>query len=145
MGLPRQTLVLLEAARRFVEELPSDAVLLLAEKNLDWDAVLEHLGRCRLLVAAQDGILTQKLKEHPGLTVLDIDPGPTPTQERMSLALLEAVADEKLRTGAHVVAVYNGIDTLDDAPEQIDSLSIIHLGEHLERLTAQDLRRLDTQ
>jgi DNA integrity scanning protein DisA with diadenylate cyclase activity len=112
---------------------------------LDWDAVLERLAGCRLLVAAQDGPLTQQLKLHPGLSVLDIDPGPTPTQERMSLALLEAVASEKLRPGAHVVALYNGIEAEPDRVEQIDSLSIIHLGEHLERLSAQDLRRLDTQ
>jgi DNA integrity scanning protein DisA with diadenylate cyclase activity len=143
--LPRQTVVLLETARQLAAELPADAILLLTETNLDWDAVLAKLGGCRLLVAAQDGTLTTKLKEHPGLTVLDIDPGPTPTQERMSLALLEAVASEKLQTGAHVVALYNGIETEIDRPEQIDSLSIIHLGEHLERLSAQDLRKLDTQ
>jgi diadenylate cyclase len=143
--LPRQTVVLLETARQLAAELPADAILLLTETNLDWDAVLAKLGGCRLLVAAQDGTLTTKLKQHPGLTVLDIDAGPTPTQERMSLALLEAVASEKLQTGAHVVALYNGIETEIDRPEQIDSLSIIHLGEHLERLSAQDLRKLDTQ
>jgi diadenylate cyclase len=143
--LPRQTVVLLETARQLAAELPADAILLLTETSLDWDAVLAKLGGCRLLVAAQDGTLTTKLKQHPGLTVLDIDAGPTPTQERMSLALLEAVASEKLQTGAHVVALYNGIETEIDRPEQIDSLSIIHLGEHLERLSAQDLRKLDTQ
>jgi diadenylate cyclase len=145
MGLPRQTVVLLESARQLVQALPADAVLMLTETDLDWDAVLENLAGCRLLVAAQDGILAQKLKEHPGLTVLEIDPGPTPTQERMSLALLEGVAREKLQTGAHVVALYNGIEAEEDKPEQIDSLSVIHLGEHLERLSAQDLRKLDTQ
>src|SRR5437660_332160 len=145
MGLPVQTISLLHAARGLVETMPADAVLLLTETALDWHAVLEHLGGCRLLVAAQDGVLTQQLKEHPGLTVVDIDPGPTPTQERMSLALLEAVRTEQIRSGADVVALYNGIDVGDDKPEQIDSLSIIHLGEHLERLSAQDLRRLDTQ
>jgi DNA integrity scanning protein DisA with diadenylate cyclase activity len=144
MALPRQTVALLETARRLVRELPADAVLLLTETDLDWDAVLEHLPGSRLLVAAQDGALTTRLKEQSGLTVLDIDPGPTPTQERMSLALLEAVAREKLQTGAHVVVLYNGIETAPDEPEQIDSLSVIHLGEHLERLTAQDLRKLDT-
>ena len=118
--------------------------MLLTETNLDWDEVLQYLGDCKLLVAAQDGILTQRLKENPGLTVLDIDPGPTPTQERMSLALLEAVAAEKLQTGADVVALYNGIEAGEDQPEPIDSLSVIHLGEHLERLSAQDLRKLDT-
>jgi DNA integrity scanning protein DisA with diadenylate cyclase activity len=145
MALPRQTVVLLDTARQLVGELPADAVLLLTETDLDWDAVLEQLGGCRLLVAAQDGVLSQKLRQHPGLVVLDIDPGPTPTQERMSLALLEAVAREKLRTGAHVVALYNGIEADEERAEHIDSLSIIHLGEHLERLSAQDLRKLDTQ
>jgi len=145
MGLPRQTVGLLEAARQLVQDMPADAVLLLTETNLDWDSVLKHLNGCRLLVAAQDSQLNQKLREYPGLVVLDIDPGPTPTQERMSLALLEAVAREQLRPGAHVVALYNGIEAEEGAPEQIDSLSVIHLGEHLERLSAQDLRTLDTQ
>jgi DNA integrity scanning protein DisA with diadenylate cyclase activity len=145
MGLPKQTIGLLTAARQLVLELPADAVLLLTETDLDWDAVLEHLDGCRLLVAAQDGVLSQKLRQYSNLLVLDIDPGPTPTQERMSLALLEGVARELLRPGAHVVALYNGIEAEEGQPEQIDSLSVIHLGEHLERLSAQDLRRLDTQ
>src|SRR5216684_125728 len=145
MALPKQTVTLLKAARQLVEELPADAVLLLTETSLDWDAVLEYLEGCRLLVAAQDGVLTQKLKEQHGLTVLDIDPGPAPTQERMSLALLSAVANEQLHTGADVIALYNGIEAEEGKPEHIDSLSIIHLGEHLERLSAQELRKLDTQ
>ena len=145
MGLRRQTVTLLQAARQLVEGLPADAVLMLTETNLDWNAVREHLGDARLLVAAQNGLLTQELREQPGLTVLDVDAGPTPIQERMSLALLEAVASDQLQTGAHVVALYNGIEAEAGSPEHIDSLSVIHLGEHLERLSAQDLRRLDTQ
>jgi DNA integrity scanning protein DisA with diadenylate cyclase activity len=145
MGLPKQTVGLLQAARQLVNQLAADAVLLLTETDLDWDPVLEHLDGCRLLVAAQDPVLTQKLRQYPGLLVLDIDAGPTPTQERMSLALLDAVARELLRTGAHVVCLYNGIEAEQGQPEQIDSLSVIHLGEHLERLSAQDLRKLDTQ
>jgi DNA integrity scanning protein DisA with diadenylate cyclase activity len=145
MGLPRQTVALLKSAQQLVREMPADAVLLLTETDLDWNAVLEHLFDCRLLVAAQDGGLTQQLKEQPGLSVLDIDPGPTPTQERMSLALLEAVAREQLHPGADVVALYNGIAAEEGVPEHIDTLSIIHLGEHLERLSAQELRKLDTK
>jgi diadenylate cyclase len=145
MGLPHQTIALLKSARQLALEMPADAVLLLSETDLDWDAVQEHLDGCRLLVAAQDGMLTQKLKDRPGLTVLEIDPGPTPIQERMSLALLNAVASEKLHTGADVVALYNGIEAEQGNPEHIDSLSVIHLGEHLERLSAQELRKLDTK
>jgi DNA integrity scanning protein DisA with diadenylate cyclase activity len=145
MGLPHQTVALLKAAQQLVREMPADAVLLLTETTLDWPAVLEHLAGCRLLVAAQDGELTQKLKAENGLIVLEIDPGPTPIQERMSLALLEAVASEKLHPGADVVALYNGIEAEEGKPEHIDSLSVIHLGEHLERLSAQELRKLDTK
>ncbi|HYV34782.1 MAG TPA: diadenylate cyclase [Gemmataceae bacterium] len=145
MALAPQTVALLRTAGRLVRDLPADAVLLLTESDLDWDIVHDELGSCQLLVAAHDEELTTRLKENPHLTVMDIDAGPTPIQERMSLALLEAVASEKLRTGAHVVALYNGIAGTEGNGEPIDSLSVIHLGEHLERLSAQDLRRLDTQ
>jgi DNA integrity scanning protein DisA with diadenylate cyclase activity len=145
MGLPHQTEVLLDSASKLAQSLPADAVLLLTETSLDWDIVLEKLAGARLLVAAQDGLLTEILKKQPGLTVIEIDPGPTPTRERMSLALLEAVASDKLKPGAHVVALYNGIEAEENQPEHIDSLSLIHLGEHLERLSAQDLRQLATE
>lgn len=145
MPLANQTIALFKAAAHLCHELPADAVLLMTETNLDWDQVLDHLHGCKLLVAAQDEELALKLKQHRGLTVLDIEPGPTATRERLSLAILEAVATENLRSGAHLVALYNGIEAEGDEPEPVDSLSVIHLGEHLERLSAQDLRKLDTQ
>ncbi|HYT94718.1 MAG TPA: diadenylate cyclase [Gemmataceae bacterium] len=138
-------MALLRAASRLAAALPADAVLLLTHTDLDWEAVQEQLPDCKLLVIAAGRELTRELKQYAGLEVLDVDAGPTPTQELLSLALLEAVATEKLRAGAHVIAVYNGIDTGDGRPQPLDSLSVIHLGEHLERLSAQDLRRLDTQ
>lgn len=145
MSLPSQTIALFDVARRLLDELPADAVLLLTDADLDWAEVLERLPSDKLLVAAQNPQLAAKLKTYPQLSTLDVDAGPTPTQERMSLALLEAVATERLRSGAHVVALYNGIGADDERSDPIDSLSLIHLGEHLERLTAQDLRALDTQ
>jgi DNA integrity scanning protein DisA with diadenylate cyclase activity len=145
MALRPQTIALLHAARQLVQALPADAVLILTETDLDWDAVVEQLGPCRLLVAAEDGPHTRMLRDRRDLTVLDIDPGPTPTQERMSLALLEAVRSDRLHTGADVVTVYNGIEAEQGGPDPVDSLSVIHLGEHIERLSGRDLRRLDTQ
>jgi len=55
----------------------------------------------------------------------------------MSLALLNAVNTGHLKPGAHVVVLYNGIANPEDLPEPIDSISLIHLGEHLEQLTLQ--------
>src|SRR5262249_52187240 len=47
--------------------------------------------------------------------------------------------------GCDVVGLYNGIEVSAGAPEPVDTLSVIHLGEHLERLSARDLRALETQ
>jgi len=143
MALPLQTQVLLKAARQLNEDTAGDAILLLTETDLDWDEVTNLLSTNNFLVAARDKSLLKNLQGSEKITVLDIDPGPTPTQERMSLALLEAVAQEKIRPGAHVIVLYNGIGVGDHQPEHIDSISVIHLGEHLERLSAQDLRKLD--
>lgn len=142
MSLPSQTVALLQAARDLVKGLPADAVLVLPEMPLDWEEVGRLLGGCRLFVASENPSLTRPLVEHPDWTVIELDPEPHPTQERMNEALLKAVTDELLMPGAHVVALYNGIATIEDAPEPVDSLSVIHLGEHLERMTSQDLRVL---
>jgi DNA integrity scanning protein DisA with diadenylate cyclase activity len=143
MSLPSQSVALLQAARDLVKSLPADAVLLLTETAIDWDEVSRMLAGCKLFVAAENPALTKTLRERDDWTVIDLDPEPLPTQERMNNALLKAVTDGQLQPGAHVVALYNGIASSDeDAPEPVDSLSVIHLGEHLERMTAQDLRVL---
>ncbi|MCS7016526.1 MAG: diadenylate cyclase [Gemmatales bacterium] len=144
MALPRQTVALLKAARQLVVETPADAILLLTETNLDWNEVRQHLEGCRLLVAAPYEDLANRIKRESGVTVLESYPGPLPVRDRLSLALLEAVASEQLRFGDHVVALYNGIE-VEEKPDQIDSVSLMHLDEHLERLSARELRRLHTQ
>jgi len=106
--------------------------------------VQQRLIGCRLFVAAENPALTKSLRDNDEWNVIDLDPDPLPTPVRMSNALLKAVTDEQLKPGAHVVVLYNGIATLDDAPDLIDSLSVLHLGEHLERMTAADLRKLGT-
>ena len=142
MSLPTQTVALLQAARDLVKSLPADAVLLLTETSMDWDEVSRRLAGCKLFVAAENPSLARALRDNPDWTVIDLDPEPLPTQERMNAALLKAVTDDLLQPGAHIVALYNGIASTEDAPEPVDSLSVIHLGEHLERMTAQDLRVL---
>jgi DNA integrity scanning protein DisA with diadenylate cyclase activity len=144
MSLPAQTICLLQAARQLVVALPADAVLLLPESDLDWDDIHDHLGDTRILVATQELTLRERIRGHQGMVTVEIDPGPTPTQERMSLALLEAVRAEQIRHGADVVVLYNGITVGVDGENQIDSMSVIHLGEHLERLNPNELRKLDT-
>ncbi len=142
MSLPTQTTQLLHTARDLVRGLPADAVLLLTETSLDWDEVSRILAGVKIFVAAETAALTKPLRDRDEFEVIEMDYEPLPIQERLSNALLTAITGKHLKPGAHVVVLYNGIATLDDAPEPIDSLSVIHLGEHLERMTAQDLRIL---
>lgn len=142
MSLPLQTASLLQAARDLVRGLPADGVLILTETALDWEEAGRILVGCRRFVAAESPNLLRQLKDKAEWSVVDIDPEPLPTQERLSKALLRAVASKQLEPGAHVVVLYNGVSSDDDAPEPIDSLSVLYLGEHLERMTAQDLRAL---
>jgi len=144
MALPRQTVALLDAARELVKDQIAEMVLLLTETNLDWDEVRSHLRGCQMLVAAESSTITKEIREETNIDIIELDPEPVPAQERMSLALLKAIAMEKVTPGEHVVVLYNGIATQENKPEPIDSLSLVHLGEHLERMTAQDLRRLNT-
>jgi diadenylate cyclase len=144
MSLPLQTTALLQSARDLVRGLPADAVLLLTETALDWEEVERHLLGCKLFAASDKPALTKPLKDSENWHVIDLDPEPMPIQERLSNALLNAVTSNDMKPGAHVVVLYNGIATLEDAPEPIDSLSVIHLGEHLEPMTNQDLRKLGT-
>ncbi len=145
MAIPEQTAALLKSARQIYQDMPADAVLIVAETGIDWEAVKARLGNCRLLVAAHGRALSQKLREMPGIELLELDDVEQPIVDRMSVALLRAIAAEQLQPGAHVVVLYNGIAAEQGRPEPIDSLSVIHLGEHLERMSAHDLRKLDTR
>lgn len=139
VGLPSQLCVLLDAARRMAEEVDADAVLLLAEKSLKWDELEILMKDCPLLVAADREELDETAGESR-IKVIPLDESGAAVHERLTQALLEAVADDYLQPGARVVAVYGGFEA-----EAVDSLSIISLREHLGRLTARDLQRLETQ
>jgi len=74
-----------------------------------------------------------------GLKAIELEPTEAAITERISLALIEAVANDQLKAGVRIVVVYSGFEA-----EAIDSMSVIRLGEHLERLSAHDLQALET-
>ncbi len=146
MQLLKQSTALIESARKLVQTQVADAILILTETNLDWQSIRSLLKSCKVMVASENHTLTEKAREEGEMETIDLDAEPIPVQERMSLAFLKAIANELLKPGEHVVVLYNGIAASEnDRPEPIDSLSIIHLSEHLEEMTAKDLRKLKTE
>ena len=93
----------------------------------------------KIVVAANTSEDLAGAKE-AGLTTVRLDMPDSPIYERLTQSILEAVADDLLTPGSRVVALYSGFDA-----DTIDSLSVINLDEHLNRLTGRDLRQLETR
>jgi DNA integrity scanning protein DisA with diadenylate cyclase activity len=125
----------LEAARRS----GASGVLILPEGPMEWDSVRSEGGDdIAILVAGASPRQLEAIRK-AGLIAVEVEPTEAMIAERISLALIEAVSNDQLQAGDRVVVAYSGFEA-----EAIDSLSVIRLGEHLERLTARDLRALET-
>lgn len=130
---------LLSCADRIVQELNAQAVVLLADLPYDFTSIKNLLQQTRLVVASGEADV-QKVVREDGIDLVPLALEPEARRMQLSQALLEAIADELLQSGDKVVALYPGFELHD-----IDTISIISLGEHLARLTARDLQRLETQ
>jgi diadenylate cyclase len=128
-----------EAAAGLARSSGAHAVLLLLDGPTDWTQLKQRSGGEPVIVAAD-------APEHlagaraAGLLPIVLDMPESPVYDKLSQALLEAVADEFVRPGARVVAVYSGFEA-----RALDSISVIDLGDHLGRLTVRDLQQLETR
>ncbi len=126
-------------AVRVSESVEADAVLLLLEGPADWSRLKTLAGDEKILVAADTHEQLEGATE-AGMDVVVLNMSDSPVYDRLTQAVLEAVADDILAPGSCVVALYSGFEA-----ETMDSVSIINLGEHLDRLTGRDLRQLETR
>jgi diadenylate cyclase len=126
-------------AIRLSESAEADAVLLLLEGPADWARLKNLAGDERVIVAADSAKELEGAKE-AGLDTVVVHMPDAPVNDRVTQSLLESVADDILAPGSCVVAIYSGFEA-----DVMDSVSVINLGEHLDRLTGRDLRQLETR
>jgi diadenylate cyclase len=113
-------------------------VLVLPEGRMDWKTVKDIADGLPFYVAVESDRSAEEVRE-AGLIAVEVEPTDAAIIERITLALIEAVANDLLRAGARVVVVYSGFEA-----DELDTMTVVRLGEHLERLTARDLRALET-
>lgn len=130
---------LLSMSIRLSETVEADGVLILLEGNADWARLRKLADDARIIVAADHAEQLTGANE-AGLLPVVVNMPESPVYDRLTQAVLEAVADDLLVPGSRVVALYSGFDQ-----DAIDSVSVINLGEHLDRLTGRDLRQLETR
>jgi DNA integrity scanning protein DisA with diadenylate cyclase activity len=128
----------LNLAAKLCREQEATAVLVLLPGPTDWEALKEPLAGLKIVITADQAEEVAGATA-AGLATILLAMPEAPIFERLTQALLMGVAREILAPGAGVVVAYSGFD-----PEVIDSLSFIRLDEHLGKLTARDLRQLET-
>lgn len=136
--LTKATTSLLELARDAVPRAGAAALVLIAEGPMDWEVVAALAFGVRLIVAVESNRQVDAVKD-AGLIALAVEPTEAAITERITLALIEAVANDLLAAGDRVVVAYSGFEA-----EVLDSITVVRLGEHLERLSSRDLRALET-
>jgi len=121
------------------ESTKADALLVLPDAPLNWEHLI-RLGKDQKILIAADVPQQIEGASEAGLHTVLLDMADHRVNEKLTQALLESVADDILTPGASVIAVYSGFEA-----GKIDSISFVSLDEHLGRLTARDLRQLETR
>jgi diadenylate cyclase len=116
-----------------------DAIILLLDGPADWSRLKSMAGRAKLIVAA-DTMEQLEGADEAGLKTIRLNMPESTMYERLTQSVLEALADDLLAPGSSVLTLYSGFDV-----DDIDSLSLINLDEHLNRLSGRDLRQLETR
>jgi DNA integrity scanning protein DisA with diadenylate cyclase activity len=128
----------LKQARQLSDQEDAAAIMLMLPGPTDWAKLREHAGGNQVVLAADTPDELEGAVE-AGLATVPLNMPQAPVIEKLTQALLAAVALEILAPGAGVVVIYSGFE-----PETVDSISFIRLDEHLGRLTARDLKQLVT-
>jgi DNA integrity scanning protein DisA with diadenylate cyclase activity len=127
-----------ESAVHLARAFDVDGIVLMLDGPTDWEAVKANANGVHIVVAA-DSEEELEGAAAAGLDAVVVEPSESPVNEKLSQALVKAVSEEILAPGADVIAVYSLFE-----PLELDSVSLIHLRDHLGRLTVRDLRRLET-
>jgi diadenylate cyclase len=129
---------LLDAARALADCHKAAAVVLLAERAYNFTEIQTRVGATPIIVASDKGDVIEAA-EKDDVNHVPLLEEPETRQMQLVSALLEAIADEMLKSGDTIVALYAAYDR-----EELDSISILDLSEHLTKLTSRDLQRLET-
>jgi DNA integrity scanning protein DisA with diadenylate cyclase activity len=137
--LTRECQRILSAATKLAEAVQAAAIVLIAERPLDFARLKLETGNFRIIVAS-DQKDVQDAAKHDDIAVIAIQHDPQTRQFQVTQVLLEAIADELLQTGDVVVVVYSTFEK-----DTSDTISVVRLAEQLSKLTSRDLQRLETK
>lgn len=126
--------------RQLRSDVEASGILIFPEVPVDWARFRKLLEDEKMIVASMKSDVLQEARDSGFETVhLHFDGGAS-IYDKISHAILEAVADDLIPHGSRVLILYSAMDQ-----SNLDSISVINLGEHLERLSGRDLRQLESR
>lgn len=128
-----------EAGVKLVKATNADALLVLLEKGTDWTRLKKKTVNNVLVVATHDEAIHLAAVEED-LQSIHLETPEASVQNQLTQAVLASVASEFIKPGSKIVSIYSGFDN-----EEIDTISVLKLTGRLGRLTARDLRKLETK
>ena len=128
-----------DAASKLAKAVEADGLLVLLERTTDWARLKRKSANQTLIIASNDPEI-HAATEAAGLRSILLEMPESSIQNQLTQAMLEGVANEVISSGSTVVAVFSNFDT-----EEIDTISVLKLTERLGRLTARDLKKLETK
>ena len=139
--LTKHNAAMVSSAFALLESRNADALLVLLDGSTDWKRISELAdGVEKPVIVALDVAEDLEGAAEAGLRPLALQKEKAPLLERLQHALLEAAADELIRTNGEVVAVYSGFQQ-----GRLDSISHLQLDERMRRLTSRDLQMLESR
>ncbi|MCL2743404.1 MAG: diadenylate cyclase [Planctomycetaceae bacterium] len=121
------------------QETEAEAILVFPEVPVDWGKMKKILGDEKVIVCSiKSDYLSTAVVHGYGTIHLHFEGG-TSIYEKISHAVIEAVADGLIQEGGCVLALYSALD-----PSHLDSITIFNLSEHLEKLSRRDLQQLES-
>lgn len=139
--LTKHNAAIVAAAFALLDERSADALLILLDGSTDWKRIAEMAkGTDKPVIVAVDSDDDLEGASEAGLKPLALYKEKAPLLERLQHSLLEAAADELIRTNGEVIAVYSGFQQ-----GRLDSISHLQLDERMRRLTSRDLQMLESR
>lgn len=139
--LTKHNAAIVETAFALLEARNADALLILLDGSTDWKRISEIRGQSeKAVIVAVDDENDLEGAAEAGLKPLAIHKEKAPLLERLQHAILEAAADEFIRTNGEIIAVYSGFQQ-----GRLDSISHLQLDERMRRLTSRDLQMLESR
>jgi len=132
--------VIVDQALQLHAHLEANAIMFVVESPVDWPRLKKLTSDAKVIAVATNERYFEGASEC-GFTNIHVRASEDEAiYNVLTQGILRAVADDNLNPGSRIIAIYSGFD-----PTQFDSVSVINLGEHLDRLSGRDLRQLESK